>query len=141
MSKEFEYVAEFNKKILGIKERPIGVQSEDEYNLSRTQLLEEAEEFFTSCKKSDVIGCIDACIDSIFFSLGILYKLGVTKEQYTKCFKAVFESNMTKKLGTKSNRKGYSSADATKPEKFISPEEKIREILYKDVMYKGVLCK
>jgi predicted HAD superfamily Cof-like phosphohydrolase len=129
MSKEFELVIKFNEQILNIQKRKVKIQKKDEYLLSYMQLKEEAEEFLLSCKNNDVIGCVDACFDSIYFSMGILYKLGIMPKNYVKIFEIIHKANMTKKLGKKENRSNFESADAVKTNTFISPEVQIREIL------------
>jgi len=129
MSIEFDYVAQFNKVVLGLEPRDIGNQPRDEYLLSYMQLKEEADEFLLASKDGDIVDCVDACIDSIFFAMGIMYKLGLTSEQFDGCFAAVANANMAKKKGVKNNRLGFDSADAIKPQNFNSPEETIRKIL------------
>jgi predicted HAD superfamily Cof-like phosphohydrolase len=129
MNKAYINVVKFNQEILGIAPRPLGLQSMQEAELSHTQLIEEANEFLLSTKTQDFIGAIDGCIDSIFFAMGILYKLGVSPDQFDRIFDAVTQANMSKKIGVKEGREGFDALDAVKPEDFKSPEESIMEIL------------
>ena len=130
MSYEYKLVADFNTVILGIEDRVLGLQIQDEYLLSHKQLVEEADEFLEASRKGDLVEAIDACIDSIVFSMGILYKLGITNEQFEDIFEVVMSANMTKKIGVKVGREGFDSEDAVKPDNWEGPESTIRRILY-----------
>jgi len=127
--KPFEQVVKFNKEILDIDSRPLGLQSEDEYRLSHHQMNEEIIEFLEACINDDYIGAIDACIDNLVFTMGVLYKLGIDDNLYEKIFTTVMEANFSKKKGVKKGREGYAAVDAMKPSDFISPEDRIRLIL------------
>jgi predicted HAD superfamily Cof-like phosphohydrolase len=129
MSENYDLVKSFNQQVLGIPPRAHVMQDMDEYRLSHTQLIEEAEEFLCACDEQDYIAAVDACIDSIVFAKGILYKLGVTSTEYDAIFAAVMKANMSKVSGTAEGREGFDAADATKPEDFVSPEDAIAEIL------------
>lgn len=129
MKSAFTQVKEFNKDILGIAPRPKGLQSPDEAALSHKQLTEEAEEFLQANKDHDYIGSVDACIDSIVFAMGILYKLGVTETEFDTIFEIVMSANMAKKIGVKKGREGFGAADAIKPEGWVPPEELIAKVL------------
>jgi len=129
MSKEWDAVVRFNQEILGIEPRVPHLQKIDEARLSHAQLTEEADEFLEATEQCDYIGAIDGVIDSMVFSIGILYKLGVTRAQYGEIFTAVMEANMSKQIGVKKGREGFDAADAIKPEDFVSPEDRIAQIL------------
>lgn len=129
MNKAYRNVVKFNQEILGVVPRPLGLQPQQEAALSFTQLIEEANEFDDAWGEQDFIGAIDSCIDSIFFAMGILYKMGVTPEKFDRIFDAVTQANMSKKIGVKEGREGFDAADAIKPADFKSPEEAIAEIL------------
>ena len=127
---EFEQVIRFNREILGIKARPHGLQTFDEARLSYTQMAEEAQEFLDAHQVGDLVGCIDACIDCMVFTMGILYKMGITEEEYKTIFKVVMDANMTKSAGQNASRTGFGSAtDAVKPKEFVPPEHIIRDII------------
>ena len=89
--------------------------------------MEEACEL-ESADVEDVVECIDAVIDSLYFGMGVLYKMGIDDVLFTKIFTAVHEANMTKKKGTNSKR-DLGAADAIKLEGWVSPEARIQEIL------------
>jgi len=121
-------VIDFNQVVLGIQPRLKGLLIDSEAEISYKCLLEEANEFMGAVETSDYIGCIDSILDSMYFAAGILYKLGLTSEEVDKCMSAVHLCNMTKKKGINSKR-ATGAADAIKPDGWISPEERIKEIL------------
>ena len=126
----FSKVVDFNKSILGVKRGIIiQLQTDDENRLSVTQLKEEAEELSEAHANRDIVGVIDAVLDSVYFSYGILYKLGLDEELVDTLFAAIHHANMTKKKGVKANRPGFDSADATKPAGWVAPETVMTDIL------------
>ena len=72
---------------------------------------------------------IDAIIDLKYFAVGVLYKMGLSPDMQKACCTAVHSANMEKKLGTVAKRAVEGAADAVKPEGWVSPEERIIEIL------------
>ena len=127
---EFHQVESFNKSVLNIeppKERRL--LDHDTIKLSHSQLVEEANELLDAHTEHDYIGAVDACIDSIYFAMGILYKLGVTEDQYGAIFEVVNEANMAKVKGKAKGRESHNADDATKPEGWESPEGTIARIL------------
>lgn len=129
MSKAFRMVERFNDQVLNIGARPHGLQPLDEADLSYTQLTEEAKEYLDARASHDLPGCVDAAMDSIVFSMGILYKMGVTDEEFDTIFEVIMNANMTKKKGVAKGREGFDAADAAKPDDFVAPEQMIMEIL------------
>lgn len=129
MSKEFRLVSAFNQTVLGLAVRKHGLQDGEEARLSFAQLAEEAQEYMDANLEGDLPGAVDACIDSIVFAMGILFKMGVTEEEFDTIFEVVMNANMTKKIGVKAGREGFDAADAVKPTDFIPPEVFIKEIL------------
>lgn len=126
----YSQVVEFNRDILGISERSLGMQTEDEFALSIHQLREEVDEALNAYKQSDFIGLIDALCDLEYFLFGVMYKNGLTEELHDKIFTAIHVANMNKKLGVKQSRQGYgNSADAVKPANWVAPEVAIARIL------------
>lgn len=133
MATPFKRVEIFNQEILGIKPRNLGLQEFEECKLSYAQISEEADEFMTACIQQDYVKAIDACIDSIVFAKGILYKMGVDEELFHKIFAVVMDANMQKKIGIKKGREGFNAVDAVKPENWVSPESRIEELLNEKV--------
>lgn len=129
MSNLAHSVVDFNKRVLGIDQRIHGLLNESELILSKKCLQEELDEFSQAADQQDFIGQIDALIDLQYFAIGVMYKLGLTAEEITKCCDAVHQANMQKKLGVVAKRGDGSAADAVKPEGWIPPEERIGIIL------------
>jgi len=124
----FEQVVTFNQQVLGIHQRELGMLPENELKISKKCLDEEAQELVDAHNAGDYIGCVDAAIDSIYFAVGVLYKLGLTPQQMADCFTAVHEANMEKKLGVNAKR-ASGAADAVKPEGWVPPDIRIANIL------------
>ena len=124
-----EDIIEFNQRVLGIQQRELGMMPEAESDITIKCLNEEAEEFQMAYDNLDFIGTIDALIDSIYFAVGAMYKQGLDARQISQCMDAVHQANMEKKLGVNHHRGDGSAADAVKPEGWVSPEERIAEIL------------
>lgn len=118
----FEMVEEFNREILEIEPRPVGLQDEDEFELSIIQLQEELGEFIEAYENKDVYECIDGLLDLMYFASGVAYKMGVGHEKLLECFKTIHAANMAKAKGKKEAR-GFdgSAADATKPTGWEAP--------------------
>lgn len=124
-----DQVVEFNQKVLKIEQREIGMLSGGELDISMKCLKEELDEFEQAYQHGDLIGCIDAIIDLRYFAIGVLYKMGLSPETIRKCDSAVHSANMEKKLGVVAKRAVEGAADAVKPVGWVSPEERIIEIL------------
>jgi predicted HAD superfamily Cof-like phosphohydrolase len=122
-------VCGFNRMALGIEPREIGLLSEAELTYAKKADVEEMDEFEKAHREMDLIGAVDAVLDKIYFSIGFLYRMGLTEQQIEDCFQAVHECNMRKKLGVQEKRGGEGVADAVKPEGWVGPEERIGEIL------------
>lgn len=129
MSNFVDQVVEFNQNVLKIEQRKLNMLPENEFEISMKCLQEELDEFEEAYRKGDIIGCIDAIIDLRYFAVGVLYKHGMSAEVIKKCDTAVHEANMEKKLGVVAKRATEGAADAVKPEGWISPEERIIDIL------------
>jgi predicted HAD superfamily Cof-like phosphohydrolase len=127
----FRSVIEFNRLIGNHGKPEPQLPSEAEAKWIHEALNEEADEFLEACEiEPNLVGAVDALIDSIYFAIGGLHRLGLTEEQMQKCFDAVHNANLTKKGGLNPNRTNDGTvADATKPEGWVGPEQKIREIL------------
>lgn len=124
-----QQVIDFNQQVLGIVPRDKNMLNIAEYDISHKSLLEEVEEFQEGHLNGDFIACVDSLIDLMYFANGVLYKMGLTAEEISKCKTAVHEANMEKKLGVNYKRGDGSAADAVKPEGWIAPEHRIIDIL------------
>lgn len=124
-----DMVYRFNEEALGLGPREIGLLPEKELEYAMKAMKEEAYEFQDAHQSQNLIGAVDAALDQIYFVVGFLKRMGLTKDQVRKCFKAVHECNMQKKLGVQQKRGGEGVADAVKPEGWTGPEEKIAQIL------------
>ena len=129
MNKFVQQVIEFNQRVLKIEQRELNMLAENEFEISVKCLQEELNEFVESYRSGDMIGCVDAIIDLMYFANGVLYKHGLNHDTITKCMSAVHDANMEKKLGTVSKRAVEGAADAVKPEGWVSPELRIIDIL------------
>jgi predicted HAD superfamily Cof-like phosphohydrolase len=135
MRTPFHMVSEFQQKILGVDQAqvlsPLSQANKDHlYNC----LIEEAIEMVDShvipgTKSAQIVDAVDALMDSIYFAIGGLHKIGLSPHQMHECFAAVHLANMTKKKGIIERRGDGSAPDAVKPEGWKSPEERIAEIL------------
>lgn len=149
-----ESIFRFNKEIVGINDRDLPrplAMGEAEW-LSKAireegfELLDITREAAQRKRQAQVLnlpeippidtlaGQVDACVDAAIFAVGGLARLGLTEEQAFKCFEAVMGCNFAKKAGTKAERKtvnedGRDVPDAVKPEEWVGPEEKIKEII------------
>ena len=124
-----DQVVEFNQRVLKIDQREVDMLKPNEFEISMKCLQEELDEFEEAFKSGDIIGCIDAIIDLKYFAVGVMYKMGLTPENMKLCMTAVHEANMEKKLGVVAKRATEGAADAVKPAGWVSPEERIANIL------------
>jgi predicted HAD superfamily Cof-like phosphohydrolase len=125
----FTSVIDFNQRVLHVLPRPLGLLNEAETEITAKCLREESDEFEAAIAEGDFIGAVDALVDSIYFAIGGLYKLGLTAESIEQSIFAVHNANMEKKLGVNARRGDGSAADAVKPEGWVGPEERISVIL------------
>ena len=124
-NKAFNQVVIFNQSILGIAPRKLQSLDFKEMEISVKCLEEEAKELYDS---DNLVDGIDAVIDSLYFGMGILYKMGVDAQLFNELFSAVHNANMDKKIGVNKKR-DTGAADAVKPPHWVSPEARIAEIL------------
>lgn len=122
-------VVQFNQEVLGIAQRTPTPLAAKELDLSVKCLNEEVEEFCDASREGDYIGQVDAIVDLMYFSIGILYKLGLTPKQAHECCMAVHQANITKKKGVNAKR-DTGAADAVKGEDWVPPEENLRKIIF-----------
>lgn len=122
-------VVEFNQRVLNIAPRRIALLNQAEFDISVKSLTEEIEEFKEAYAEGDLIKSVDSIFDGMYFSIGVLYKMGLTPETINAGLTAVHEANMEKKLGVNARRGDGTAADAVKPEGWVPPEERIGAIL------------
>ena len=123
-----EQVVEFNSKILCIGQREIGHVPDNEYMLGVKCLFEEISEFEGARSNDDLVGCIDALADLLYFGIGLMYKHGLSAEKINRVLSAVHEANMTKQRGIRAKR-ATGAADAIKPDNWVPPEARIAQII------------
>lgn len=136
-------IFEFNKTVVGITRSAISPLGISEARWLRKALHEEGDELLDATQdyvylphqgpqfqeeEDRVIGQVDACCDAAVFAIGGLARIGLTSDQALECIHAVMDANFEKKAGVKPGREG--AADAVKPEGWVGPEERIKEILY-----------
>lgn len=124
----FKKVEKFNKEVVLIGDRMMALPNKAEHNWLINVINEEKLELNVAHINQDYIGYIDALIDNIYFCLGGLVRIGLNEELVEKIFEAVHQCNMKKVRGKKA-RVIENDADAIKPEDWVSPEDKIIEIL------------
>lgn len=129
MKSAFALVEEFNHTLIGVPVRQPGtIENEEELGFLIGSLQEEVDEFDQAAGQ-DFIAEIDSLIDLIYFAMGGLVRMGIPSEASEKIFIAVHEANMQKVKGRKDRPNGSCDLDAVKPEGWVSPEERIMEIL------------
>ena len=121
--KNYEEIAEFNVML--------GNQQGDKVKLTEAQVAERvtfiSEELEELKEASTLTDQVDALADILVFAIGGLHIAGLTPDEMQKVLTAVYESNIQKSRGV--NAKRDVLTDAVKPEGWIGPESKIREIL------------
>ena len=118
-------IIEFNREVLDIKDRPIGMLSAVEFDYLIKAFKEETYEIQDARNMAEFV---DGVLDLCYFAIGGLYRAGLTEEKITKCFNVIHTANMQKQQGVQEKR-GGKAIDAVKPEGWIPPEQQIRKIL------------
>lgn len=115
----------FNHEIIGTN-FPLKPQVLDRERLlfALTAMYEELHEFTVASNQGNVGEALDAMIDLIYFALGRCYEMGITEEQFKKCWEIVQNKNMNKKRGTKNRG---TNVDAMKPEGWVAAD--LNEVL------------
>lgn len=124
-----EMAAEFNRKVMKIEPRQLGMMDPAEMAFAAKSLREEIVEMVDAFDLGDLVGVVDALIDLDFFRRGILYKHGITPELYEKLFAVVWSKNMKKELGQPKPTRCELALDAIKPVGWVGPEDEIRQLL------------
>lgn len=129
MDQLIDSVYAFNEQIIGMEtDLPLQPLSKDLRIWFASAIQEELAEYEMAWLNQDFIGQVDAIIDMMYFAIGRLQQMGLTREQARDCFMAIHFANMTKKRGAQAKR-GNLEADAVKPPEWIPPEERLRKIL------------
>lgn len=132
MQYSYYLVSQFNEHILKLERPPLGCMPNNTGAHLVKCLIEEAEEFEAAHEEGNFVECVDSLIDSIYFAIGGLYKLGLSEEDALRVFELVHQANMTKVRGQKEGRITGDAADAVKPDEWISPEAAIENYFFKD---------
>ena len=125
----FDAIFTFNEQIIGTEAVPLNTLSDGQFEWTTTAYEEEIDELISAREKQDLVGMVDATLDLIYFAVGTLKKLGLTREQAYACMMAVNDANMTKRKGKVAAR-GNNAEDAVKPEDFVPPEQAIGAIIF-----------
>lgn len=123
-------VKHFNEGVLNLEFPPLGPMNKDVGDHLVKCLIEEAHELLEAHDQQDLVKCVDALIDSIYFAVGGLQKLGLTQDEAIRVFELVHNANMTKKRGQKEGRIVGDAADAIKTAEWIPPENAIHNFLF-----------
>lgn len=131
-------IFEFNRRIVKIGDRELKPLDRQEALWLSKALKEEADELLGAMMdgipltanqdpKEVLTEQVDACIDAAIFAIGGLARLGLTSLEAELCIMSVMDANFEKKAGVKPGREG--APDAVKPEGWVGPEARIKEIL------------
>lgn len=130
-----ERVFDFNKQVVGVDVPTLRPMPQEEARWLSLALKEEADELTDASwgaekfdEQATVVDQVDACLDAAIFAIGGLARMGLTREQAEACFHAIMDANFEKKAGVKPGREG--AKDAVKPEGWVGPEARIKEIIY-----------
>lgn len=121
-------VQQFNRDLLKVEQTGLRLLTDKERDYTHHCLVEEADEMRDAGLAQDPAKQIDAFVDSIYFALGGLYRMGLSVEQTLHVCFLVHNANMSKKKGT-NERRDMGVEDAIKPADFVPPEEAIRQYL------------
>ncbi|MEA3391385.1 MAG: hypothetical protein U9Q91_00240 [Candidatus Marinimicrobia bacterium] len=125
----FKTVEEFNKEIIGIdRDRPQQLEAK-EFEWLIGAFEEEIIELNDARAEGNIVDQIDAIMDLIYFACGGITRMGVKHEMATNIFNIIHEANMQKARGKKEGRAVDFELDASKPEGWQAPEERIRKIM------------
>ena len=129
----FDAIYDFNEQIVKVEDRPLNPLTSDQRKWMSRALREEIKEFDDAETLLDhrdmVVEQVDALIDAVYYAVGGLKKMGLTRNDAFACFWAVHRANMTKRRGSVAKR-GDFGEDAVKPEEWVDPKTRIKKILY-----------
>jgi len=118
-------VFDFNREVLKIPPKPCPrILVDDEHEFMEIALDEERYEFADAKTLNDQA---DALLDTIYFALGGLYKMGLKEADVAFLWNGVHKANMQKKLG----KTGRNKIDAVKPEGWQAPQGLVPNDIYK----------
>lgn len=107
-------VYKFNKEIIGTTQPDTPtVLNKERLLFGLAAMYEELHELTLANNSNNVGEVLDAIIDLIYFAIGRAYEIGITEDQFKKCWDIVQQKNMLKKKGKKNRG---TDIDACKPE-------------------------
>jgi predicted HAD superfamily Cof-like phosphohydrolase len=125
-------VFDFNEQIIGVAEsKALNPLTQAERDWTIKAWYEEIDEFKEGFAQQDIVKMADSALDLVYFAVGTLKRMGLTREQAVACFSTIHIANMTKKKGGQAKRGDFAD-DAGKPEDFVPPDQKIGQILFGD---------
>jgi phosphoribosyl-ATP pyrophosphohydrolase len=121
----------FNKQVLNVdaNDRPIALMPAPEFELSLKQLKEEIEELCLARDLGCTVRSVDALIDLMYFTVGVLIKHGLDATKINTCLTLVHQANMEKKAGVIKSRAVKGAVDAVKPADWVAPDLRIAKYL------------
>ncbi len=125
----FDAIFDFNERVVKVEEAPLNTLSDKQHEWTLKAYREEITEFVQARDKQDIIGMVDASLDLVYFAVGTLKKMGLSREQAFAIMMVIHRKNMKKERG-KTGTRGDHEEDAVKPEGFVGPEEEIGHILF-----------
>lgn len=127
-------IFDFNEQVIGLPAEGLGEEmplqplpTEVKIWLMKA-LTEEVNEYDAAWCRQDLIKQTDSLIDLVYFAIGGLKRMGLTRDQAKRVFTVIHNKNMSKKRGGVAARGNFAD-DAVKPEGWIPPEEEIGRIL------------
>ena len=114
-----DQVYHFNRNVRGVEQPAVAGQLSPDAHAARAHFL--GEEVLEFAQATSPEGELDALIDIIYFAIGGMYEMGLTKGLINAAFNLVHEANMAKAAGKKEDR-DVNVTDATKPEGWEEPD-------------------
>lgn len=87
-------IISFNQAILGIELRSQGMIAANEAQISIESIIEELQELREAYEAKDFVKCVDAIGDGLFFTIGVLYKFGMTDQSIYSLLSMDYKSDM-----------------------------------------------
>lgn len=130
----FDAIYDFNEHVVKVDvELKINALTGEQRRWMSKALREEAKEFDDGILEPTfedvIVAQVDALLDSIYFAVGGLKKMGLSRAQAYACMMAVHQANMNKKRGGKATR-GNFEEDAVRTEDYVPPEAAIKRIIF-----------
>ena len=120
MNSMFDDVVNFHQKILEVEPEMFPTWRGEDWIFERLRFLqEELDEMFSAAQSKDMVGVVDALLDTVYVALGTMYMMGIPVQS---CWDAVQRANMSKVKGV--GKRG-NKIDAIKPSSWIGPEREI----------------